>query len=88
MDVPSRLRAWVVSSNRYVAAIGLSLRRKIHQPVQYHRIVPYDAILGGGESYSVCIYVWIELMWFVAEDVLADLGVRQAMRGMPKGAKL
>ncbi|TDL25501.1 acyl-CoA dehydrogenase NM domain-like protein [Rickenella mellea] len=36
----------------------------------YHRVVPFDALLGG------------------AEDVLADLGVRQAMRDMPKNARL
>ncbi|KAJ7707795.1 acyl-CoA dehydrogenase [Mycena rosella] len=33
---------------------------------QYHRTVPFDAVLGG------------------AEDVLGDLGVRQAMRKMPR----
>ena len=38
--------------------------------VQYHRTIPFDALLGG------------------AEDVLADLGVRQALRGMPKDARL
>lgn len=37
---------------------------------QYHRTVPFDAVLGG------------------AEDVLGDLGVRQAMRQMPKNVKL
>jgi alkylation response protein AidB-like acyl-CoA dehydrogenase len=36
----------------------------------YHRVVPFDAILGG------------------AEDVLGDLGVRQAIRSMPKNARL
>ncbi|KAJ6505938.1 peroxisomal acyl-CoA-dehydrogenase [Mycena vulgaris] len=36
----------------------------------YHRVSPFDALLGG------------------AEDVLKDLGVRQAMRGMPKDARL
>ncbi|KAH9919351.1 peroxisomal acyl-CoA-dehydrogenase [Amylocystis lapponica] len=36
----------------------------------YHRVAPFDALLGG------------------AEDVLADLGVRQAMRSMPKDARL
>ncbi|KAH9926830.1 acyl-CoA dehydrogenase/oxidase [Amylocystis lapponica] len=35
-----------------------------------HRVVPFDALLGG------------------AEDVLADLGVRQALKGMPKDARL
>ena len=37
---------------------------------QYHRTIPFDALLGG------------------AEDVLADLGVRQALRGMPRDARL
>ena len=37
---------------------------------QYHRTIPFDALLGG------------------AEDVLADLGVRQALRGMPRNARL
>lgn len=37
---------------------------------QYHRTVPFDAVLGG------------------AEDVLGDLGVRQAIRQMPKNIKL
>jgi len=37
---------------------------------QYHRTVPFDALLGG------------------AEDVLADLGVRQAIRQMPKNSRL
>jgi len=37
---------------------------------QYHRVIPFDALLGG------------------AEDVLSDLGVRQALRGMPKNARL
>ena len=37
---------------------------------QYHRTIPFDALLGG------------------AEDVLADLGVRQALRVMPKDARL
>lgn len=36
----------------------------------YHRVVPFDALLGG------------------AEDVLADLGVRQAIRSMPKDVRL
>ncbi|KIJ51568.1 hypothetical protein M422DRAFT_65512 [Sphaerobolus stellatus SS14] len=36
----------------------------------YHRVVPFDAILGG------------------AENVLADLGVRQAVRKMPKDVRL
>ncbi|KAJ7475782.1 peroxisomal acyl-CoA-dehydrogenase [Mycena latifolia] len=36
----------------------------------YHRVVPFDALLGG------------------AEDVLRDLGVRQALRAMPKDARL
>ncbi|GJJ08590.1 hypothetical protein Clacol_002809 [Clathrus columnatus] len=36
----------------------------------YHRIIPFDALLGG------------------AEDVLADLGVRQAIRAMPKDVRL
>jgi hypothetical protein len=38
--------------------------------LQYHRTIPFDAILGG------------------TEDVLADLGVRQAMRHMPKNVRL
>ena len=37
---------------------------------QYHRTIPFDALLGG------------------AEDVLADLGVRQALRGMPRDTRL
>lgn len=36
----------------------------------YHRVVPFDALLGG------------------AEDVLLDLGVRQALRGMPRNTRL
>jgi len=36
----------------------------------YHRVVPFDAILGG------------------AEDVLGDLGVRQAIRGIPRNVRL
>lgn len=36
----------------------------------YHRVIPFDALLGG------------------AEDVLADLGVRQALRAMPKNVRL
>jgi hypothetical protein len=38
--------------------------------LQYHRTIPFDALLGG------------------AEDVLADLGVRQALRGMPRDTRL
>lgn len=37
---------------------------------QYHRTIPFDALLGG------------------AEDVLRDLGVRQALRAMPRDARL
>ncbi|KAJ6531712.1 acyl-CoA dehydrogenase [Mycena capillaripes] len=36
----------------------------------YHRVVPFDSVLGG------------------AEDVLGDLGVRQALRKMPKNSRL
>ncbi|KAF8324855.1 acyl-CoA dehydrogenase [Cantharellus anzutake] len=37
---------------------------------QYHRTIPFDAILGG------------------TEDILADLGVRQAQRAIPKNIRL
>ena len=38
--------------------------------MQYHRVIAFDALLGG------------------AEDVLSDLGVRQALKQMPPGVKL
>ena len=72
---------WVNSLNTYVSffffikssTIFLSffwLTADMFHFEQYHRTIPFDALLGG------------------AEDVLADLGVRQALRGMPRDARL
>jgi hypothetical protein len=50
----------------------------------YHRTVPFDALLGGGMwSPLGCAHTGM-LISYSAEDVLGDLGVRQAMRAMPK----
>jgi len=56
---------------------------------QYHRTVPFDSILGGGRLSML----FMPLLSFAdpssaAEDVLGDLGVRQAIRAMPKNARL
>ena len=62
----------------------------------YHRTVPFDALLGGGQfalRYCLPYAVQSILISFfsflvVAEDVLGDLGVRQAMRNIPKSTRL
>jgi hypothetical protein len=67
--VASRRQGWANSSSMCVSSIN-SFERLTALFVQYHRTIPFDALLGG------------------AEDVLADLGVRQALRAMPKDARL
>lgn len=62
-----------------------------HGCSQYHRTVPFDAILGGGKSSSVMTAIVAGAdtgSCDIAEDVLGDLGVRQAIKAMPKNAKL
>ncbi|KAG6878205.1 hypothetical protein C0993_010625 [Termitomyces sp. T159_Od127] len=55
----------------------------------YHRTVPFDAILGGGKGVAdLSRVVATDFLPSTAEDVLGDLGVRQAIRGMPKNARL
>ncbi|KAI0661494.1 acyl-CoA dehydrogenase [Cubamyces menziesii] len=48
----------------------------------YHRTVTFDALLGGGWTSADSV------LGRAAEDVLADLGVRQAIRGMPSDVRL
>ncbi|KDQ16195.1 hypothetical protein BOTBODRAFT_144637 [Botryobasidium botryosum FD-172 SS1] len=61
---------------------------------QYHRTVPFDAILGGGKSSNTTLSnVPISISFIlracaVAEDVLGDLGVRQAIKQMPPNVRL
>lgn len=57
---------------------------------QYHRTVVFDSILGGGMfcAYHNLVCQCAYSTKFVAEDVLGDLGVRQAMRNIPKSARL
>jgi hypothetical protein len=55
----------------------------------YHRTVAFDALLGGGAWFPRYDSGLKGLNFFPeAEDVLADLGIRQALRVMPKDAKL
>jgi hypothetical protein len=60
----------------------------------YHRTVPFDALLGGGVCHSFSQAISSELTdgrWIyhvLAEDVLGDLGVRQAMKKIPKNTRL
>ena len=56
----------------------------------YHRTIPFDALLGGGKQSCRLLMSWLCLINvpLAAEDVLGDLGVRQAMRAMPKNARL
>ena len=53
----------------------------------YHRTIAFDALLGGGVYAYPHIYFRV-CNHFTAEDVLADLGVRQALRFMPKDIRL
>jgi hypothetical protein len=57
----------------------------------FHRHVPFDSILGGCK-FMLCILAFgrskMILLCVAAEDVLGDLGVRQAIRGIPKNARL
>jgi len=48
----------------------------------YHRTIPFDALLGGGKHLIIFSNVndFVDFMFFKAEDVLSDLGVRQALR--------
>ena len=68
----SRRPGWANSSNTFVSLAHQLLLTADYMFAfeQYHRTIPFDALLGG------------------AEDVLADLGVRQALRGMPRDARL
>jgi hypothetical protein len=50
--------------------------------------VPFDAVLGGGMSIVRPRVHLISPSLLAAEDVLGDLGVRQAMRKMPKTSRL
>lgn len=45
------------------------------------------SVLGGGK-FMTSIPKWRSDISLLAEDVLGDLGVRQAIRGMPKNARL
>jgi len=57
----------------------------------YHRTIAFDALLGGGAFCTLRGLYFLTRFGFAlqsAEDVLADLGVRQAMRSMPKNARL
>lgn len=59
---------------------------------QYHRTVPFDAILGGGTLMTLifrtvlpdCSFLFVPL---AAEDVLGDLGVRQAIKQVRRKQK-
>jgi len=63
----------------------------------YHRTIGFDAILGGGacrpyvNRFLPCVPShshWRLFIDLLAEDVLGDLGVRQAMKKIPKNVRL
>lgn len=59
----------------------------------YHRTVGFDAILGGGEQFMSIYLSFLASSTngatvHLAEDVLGDLGVRQAMKKIPKNVRL
>jgi len=52
----------------------------------YHRTVTFDSLLGGAEGMFT---IWMPGTSLMSNpDVLGDLGVRQAIKQMPKGARL
>lgn len=79
----------------YVCALGDIARTGMGRVIEhYHRTVPFDALLGGGQSpsllpYGICsVFHTDKPAILTAEDVLGDLGVRQAMRNIPKSTRL
>lgn len=69
----------------------------------YHTTIAFDALLGGGKLLPIYALFFnpsaplpqcpdshnlIPSSCYLAEDVLGDLGVRQAMRSIPKNTRL
>lgn len=48
--VASRRQAWASTSSMWVAYLVLDHRSGLTLYAQYHRTVPFDALLGGGEG--------------------------------------